>query len=67
MSRVIKIRLTPENASVVRALQEHEPVDLDDLVNRALSDYLFRLRFEQLRARLSQPGCSEEEILELVS
>jgi len=72
MSEVVRIRLTPKNASILEVLQERESIALDDLINRALSDYLFSMRFEQMRARLSkpvagQPRYTETEILELVS
>jgi len=72
MSEVLRIRLTPENASMLEVLQEREAIALDDLINRALSDYLFSMRFDQLRTRLSKPVAgrpryTEDEILELVS
>lgn len=72
MSQVVRVRLSQENASILQTMQEQEPAALEELVNRALSDYLFSLRFEQLRARMSQvkegrPTYSEDEILELVS
>ena len=72
MSEVLRIQLTPENASMLEVLQEREAIALDDLINRALSDYFFSMRFEQVRARLSKPAAgqpryTEDEILELVS
>ena len=72
MSEVIRIRLTPENASMLDVLKQRQPVALDDLINRALSDYFFAIRFDEVRARLSkpvarQPRYTEDEILHLVS
>jgi hypothetical protein len=72
MLKAVRIRLTRQNACALRALREREPVGLEDLVNRALSDYLFSIRFEQTRERLSKPvagrpSYAEDEILELAS
>ena len=72
MSEVVSIRLTPENASILDGLQKRQPIVLDDLINRALSNYFFATRFDEVRARLSkpvagQPNYTEDEILDLVS
>lgn len=72
MSEVVSIRLTPENASILDGLQRRQPIVLDDLINRALSNYFFAIRFDEVRARLSkpvagQPNYTEDEILDLVS
>ena len=72
MSEVVSIRLTPENASILDVLQKRQPVVLDELVNRALSNYFFAIRFDEVRARLSaptkgQPKYTEDEIFNLVS
>lgn len=72
MSEVVSIRLTPENASILDGLQKRQPIVLDDLINRALSNYFFAIRFDEVRARLSkpvagQPKYTEDEILDLVS
>jgi hypothetical protein len=72
MSEVVRIRLTPENASILDVLQKRQPIALDDLINRALSDYFFAMRFDEVRARLSKPiagqhSYTEDEILDLVS
>ena len=72
MSEVVSIRLTPENASILDGLQKRQPIVLDDLINRALSNYFFAIRFDEVRARLSkpvagQPNYTEDEILDLVS
>jgi hypothetical protein len=72
MSEVVSIRLTPENASILDVLQKRQPIVLDDLINRALSDYFFAIRFDEVRARLStpvagQPQYTEDEIFDLVS
>jgi len=53
-------------------LQKRQPIALDDLINRALSDYFFAMRFDEVRARLSKPiagqhSYTEDEILDLVS
>ena len=71
MSEVVSIRLTPENASILDVLQKRQPIVLDDLINRALSNYFFATRFDEVRARLSkptgQPQYTEDEIFDLVS
>jgi hypothetical protein len=72
MSEVISIHLTPQNASTLDELQKHEPIALDDLINRALSNYFFATRFDEVRARLSQsandqPNYTEDEIFDRVS
>ena len=72
MSEVVSIRLTPENASNLDVLQKRQPIVLDDLINRALSNYFFAIRFDEVRARLSkpvagQPKYTEDEIFDLVS
>ncbi len=72
MSEVVSVRLTPENASILDGLQKRQPIVLDDLINRALSNYFFAIRFDEVRARLSkpvagQPKYTEDEILDLVS
>jgi len=72
MSEVVSIRLTPENASILDVLQKRQPIVLDDLINRALSNYFFATRFDEVRARLNkpvtgQPQYTEDEILDLVS
>jgi hypothetical protein len=72
MSEVVSIRLTPENASILDVLQKRQPIVLDDLINRALSNYFFAIRFDEVRARLSkpvagQPKYTEDEIFDLVS
>lgn len=72
MSEVVSIRLTPENASNLDVLQKRQPIVLDDLINRALSNYFFAIRFDEVRTRLSQPVAgqpkyTEDEIFDLVS
>ena len=72
MSEVVSIRLTPENASILDMLQKRQPIVLDDLINRALSNYFFAIRFDEVRTRLSQPVAgqqkyTEDEIFDLVS
>ena len=72
MSEVVSIRLTPENASILDVLQKRQPIILDDLINRALSNYFFAIRFDEVRARLSkpvagQPKYTEDEIFDRVS
>ena len=72
MSEVVSIRLTSENASILDVLQKRQPIVLDDLINRALSNYFFAMRFDEVRARLSkpvagQPKYTEDEIFDLVS
>jgi len=72
MSDVVSIRLTPENASILDVLQKRQPIVLDDIINRALSNYFFATRFDEVRTRLSkpitgQPQYTEDEILDLVS
>ena len=72
MSEVVSIRLTPENASILDVLQKRQPIVLDDLINRALSNYFFATRFDEVRARLSklvtgQPQYTEDKIFDLVS
>ncbi len=72
MSEVVSIRLTPENVSILDVLQKRQPIVLDDLINRALSNYFFAIRFDEVRARLSkpvagQPQYTEDEIFDLVS
>ena len=72
MSQMVSIRLTPENALVLGAMQECQPLVLDDLVNRALSNYFFAIRFDKIRSRLSKPATgqpiyTEDEIFDLVS
>lgn len=72
MSQVISIRLTSENASLLGDMQARQPVALDDLVNRALNNYFFAVRFDELRARLNkpvpgQPVYTENDIFDLVS
>ncbi len=72
MSEVVSVRLTPENASILDGLQKRQPIVLDDLINRALSNYFFALRFDEVRERLSkpiagQPKYTEDEIFDLVS
>ena len=72
MSEVVSIRLTPENASILDVLQKRQPIVLDDLINRALSNYFFATRFDEVRTRLSKPVTgqsqyTEDEIFDLVS
>ncbi len=72
MLEVVSIRLTPENASNLDVLQKRQPIVLDDLINRALSNYFFAIRFDEVRARLSKPVAgrpkyTEDEIFDLVS
>lgn len=72
MSQRVSIRLTPENASILDLLQKRQPIVLEDLINRALSNYFFAMRFDEVRARLSQPVAgqpqyTEDEIFDLVS
>jgi hypothetical protein len=72
MSQRVSIRLTPENASNLEGLQKRQPIVLEDLINRALSNYFFAMRFDEVRARLSQPvegqpQYTEDEIFDLVS
>jgi len=72
MSQVICIRLTPENASILGAMQARQPRVIDDLINRALHNYFFAMRFDEVRARLSKPATgqpvyTEDEIFDLVS
>jgi hypothetical protein len=72
MLEVVSIRLTPENVSNLDVLQKRQSIVLDDLINRALSNYFFAIRFDEVRARLSQPVAgqpkyTEDEIFDLVS
>lgn len=72
MSQRVSIRLTPENAAILDGLQKRQPIVLEDLINRALSNYFFAMRFDEVRARLSQPVAgqpqyTEDEIFDLVS
>jgi len=72
MSQLVSIRLTPENVSILDEMQKHQPLTLDELINRALNNYFFAIRFDEIRARLSrpivgQPVYTEDEIFDLVS
>ncbi len=72
MLEVVSIRLTPENASMLDVMQKRQALKLDDLINRALDNYFFASRFENVRARLSVPAAgepeyTEEEIFRMVS
>lgn len=72
MMDIVSIRLTPENALLLEDLQDSQPVELNELVNRALRSYFFAERFDRIRAKLSaptagQPDFTEDEILNLVS
>jgi hypothetical protein len=49
MSEVVSIRLTPENASNLDVLQKRQSIVLDDLINRALSNYFFASRTKALK------------------
>ena len=50
MSDVITITLSPENRSALENLSRREQVD--DIVNQAISDYLFIRQFREIRTRM---------------
>lgn len=50
MPKTITITLSEENRNALQELGEQSR--LDEIVNRALSDYLFIRRFRELRARM---------------
>ena len=50
MSNVITITLSPENLNALESLSREGQID--DIVNQAISDYLFIHGFRELRARM---------------
>lgn len=50
MSQLVGVRLTDENASLLDEMRERQPPALDEVINRALSNYFFTIRFDDLRA-----------------
>jgi meiotically up-regulated gene 157 (Mug157) protein len=50
MPNVITVTLSPENRSALENLSRREQID--DIINRAISDYLFIHQFRELRARM---------------
>jgi len=50
MPNVITITLSPENRNALESLNRRGQID--DIINQAISDYLFVYRFRELRARM---------------
>ena len=50
MPNVITITLSPENRTALESLNRRGKID--DIINQAISDYLFVHRFRELRARM---------------
>ena len=70
MSNVITITLSSENRAALEDLGKQERID--DIINQAISDYLFIRRFREIRARMvkgiEKIGIrSDEDVFTLVS
>jgi len=50
MTDTITISLSPENRAALEDLGTQE--SMDEIINQALSDYLFLRRFREIRARM---------------
>jgi len=52
MTDTITISLTPENQTALEELGTQERID--DIINQALSDFLFIRRFREIRMRMTK-------------
>lgn len=72
MTDTITISLTPENQLALEELGRQEQEGIDDIINQALSDFLFIRRFREIRARMTKGieklGIdSDDDVFKLVS